>query len=284
MAFLTALGQHTFLQYALVGGLLASVACGVVGSYVSARRITYVAGGIAHSVLGGMGVARYLQVTHGLQWLHPLYGAVAAALLAAVVIGLVSLRARQSEDTVISAIWAIGMATGVLFIWRTPGYGENLMSYLFGNILMITSQSLWLLVALDAVIVVVGVVGYRPLLALCFDEEFARLRGVNIEVWFLVLLCLTALTVVLLTTVVGLVMVIALLSLPVAIAERGARSLGQMMVLGGLLSALFTTAGLWVSYEADLPSGATAVVITGATYLLTLLGARVRAAMARRAC
>jgi len=284
MAFLTALGQHTFLQYALLGGLLASVACGVVGSYVSARRITYVAGGIAHSVLGGMGVARYLQVTHGLQWLHPLYGAVAAALLAAVVIGLVSLRARQSEDTVISAIWAIGMATGVLFIWRTPGYGENLMSYLFGNILMITSQSLWLLVALDAVIVVVGVVGYRPLLALCFDEEFARLRGVNIEVWFLVLLCLTALTVVLLTTVVGLVMVIALLSLPVAIAERGARSLGQMMVLGGLLSALFTTAGLWVSYEADLPSGATAVVITGATYLLTLLGARVRAAMARRAC
>lgn len=272
MDFLHALSEHAFLQYALIAGLLASVACGVMGSYVAARRITYVAGGIAHSVLGGIGLARYLQVTAGWAWLNPLYGAVIAALLAAVIIGLVTLRAKESEDTVISAIWAIGMAVGVIFIWKTPGYGENLMSYLFGNILMVSPGSLWLIVLLDVVVVAAGVGAYRQLSAVCFDEEFARLRGVNVEAYYLLLLCLTALTVVLLTTVVGLVMVIALLSLPVAIAGRLTRSLLRMMLVGALLSALFTSVGLAISYEADLPAGATTIVLAGAAYLLTVTG------------
>ncbi len=272
MEFLHALSEHAFLQYALIAGLLASVACGVMGSYVAARRITYVAGGIAHSVLGGIGLARYLQVTAGWEWLHPLYGAVVAALAAAVIIGLVTLRAKESEDTVISAIWAIGMAVGVIFIWKTPGYGENLMSYLFGNILMVTPGSLWLVLLLDVVVVAAGVGAYRQLSAVCFDEEFARLRGVNVEAYYLLLLCLTALTVVLLTTVVGLVMVIALLSLPVAIAGRLTQSLLRMMLVGALLSALFTSVGLAVSYEADLPAGATTIVLAGAAYLLTVTG------------
>jgi zinc transport system permease protein len=272
MEFLHALSEHAFLQYALIAGLLASVACGVMGSYVAARRITYVAGGIAHSVLGGMGLARYLQVTAGWEWLDPLYGAVVAALAAAVIIGLVTLRAKESEDTVISAIWAIGMAVGVIFIWKTPGYGENLMSYLFGNILMVTPKSLWLIMVLDVVVVAAGVGAYRQLAAVCFDEEFARLRGVNVEAYYLLLLCLTALTVVLLTMVVGLVMVIALLSLPVAIAGRLTRSLLRMMLVGAVLSALFTTVGLAISYEADLPSGATTIVLAGAAYLLTVAG------------
>jgi len=282
MSFIAAVAEHSFLQHALLAGLLASVACGVVGSYVSARRITYMAGGIAHSVLGGMGVARYLQVTRELEWLHPLYGAVAAALVAALVIGVVSLRAREAEDTVISAIWAIGMAVGVLFIWRTPGYSENLMSYLFGNILMVTPQSLWLMVWLDVVVVVVAMLTHRQLVALCFDEEFARVRGVNVDAYFILLLCLTALTVVLLTMVVGLVMVIALLSLPVAIAGRFSGSLWQMMVIAALLSALFTTAGLAVSYGADLPAGATAIVITGGAYLLVLMSSSAISALRRR--
>jgi zinc transport system permease protein len=270
--FWAALSDHAFLRYALAAGLLSSVACGVVGSYVSARRITYMAGGIAHSVLGGMGAARYLQVVMGWDWLHPLHGAVLAALVAAVIIGLVSLRWRESEDVVISAIWAIGMATGVLFIWRTPGYSENLMSYLFGNILMVTPGNLWLVAALDAVVVVAGLAFYRQLVALCFDEEFARLRGVNVELYFLMLLCLTALTVVLLVTVVGLVMVIALLSLPVAVAGRFSRSLWQVMILAALLSAVFTTAGLAISYGADLPAGATTIVLAGAVYLVVAAG------------
>ena len=268
--FLGALGEHAFLRNALLAGLLASVACGVVGSYVSARRITYMAGGIAHSVLGGMGVARYLQVTMGWSWLHPLYGATIAALLAAVVIWQVSLRWRESEDMVIGAIWAIGMAVGVLFIYRTPGYTENLMSYLFGNILMVTPASLWLMAGLDAVVIVLGLSFYRPLLAISFDEEFARLRGVNVELFSLLLLCITALTVVLLVTVVGLVMVIALLTLPVAAAGRFGRSLWQVMALSSVLAALLTVGGLAISYAADLPSGATIVVLAGAVYLLVV--------------
>lgn len=268
--FLSALAQHEFLRNALAAGLLASVACGVVGSYVAARRITFIAGGIAHSVLGGMGLARYLQVTAGMDWLHPLYGATAAALLAAVIIWLVSLRWRESEDMAIGAIWAIGMAVGVLFIYRTPGYSENLMSYLFGNILMVTPRSLTLLAVLDALVVVLGLVFYRHLLAVSFDEEFARLRGVPVEAVWLLLLCLTALTVVLLVTVVGLIMVIALLTLPVAAAGRFARSLWQVMALASLLAAVLTTGGLAVSYVLDLPAGATIIVLAGVVYLLVV--------------
>ena len=270
--FLEALTRHAFVQYALLTGVLVSIACGVVGTYVVARRISYLAGGIAHSVLGGMGAARYLQTVHGWDWLHPLHGAVAAALLAAVIIGLVSLRAKQREDTVIGAICAIGMATGILFIARTPGYNEDLMSYLFGNILMVSPKDLWLIAALDVVVVGVGLLFYKQLMAVCFDEEFARLRGLRVEVYYLVLLCLTALTVVLLVTVVGLVMVIALLTLPVAIAGYFARRLWQMMALATVLSIIFTTAGLAVSYAPDLPAGATTIVLAGAAYLLVVIG------------
>ncbi|MGC9317406.1 MAG: metal ABC transporter permease [Armatimonadota bacterium] len=271
--FLQALGEHAFLRYALAAGLLSSVACGVVGSYVAARRITYIAGGIAHSVLAGLGAARYLQVTLDWQWLRPIHGALAAALVAAVIIGVVSIRWRESEDTAISAIWAIGMAVGVLFIWRTPGYAENLMSYLFGNILMVTPQNLWLIAGLDAVVVLLGVGLYRQLLAISFDEEFARLRGVNVELFYLLLLCLTALTVVLLVMVVGLVMVIALLTLPVALAGHFSRSLWQVMFVAAVLAAVFTAVGLAASYRLDLPAGATIIVITGAAYLLVTAGA-----------
>jgi len=280
--FVSALAEHAFLRDALLAGLLASIACGVVGSYVSARRITYMAGGIAHSVLGGMGVARYLQVTAGWTWLHPLYGATIAALLAAAIIWQVSLRWRESEDMAIGAIWAIGMAVGVLFIYRTPGYTENLMSYLFGNILMVTPTSLWLMAGLDAVVIVLGLRFYRPLLAISFDEEFARLRGVNVELFSLLLLCITALTVVLLVTVVGLVMVIALLTLPVAAAGRFGRSLWQVMALSSVLAALLTAGGLAVSYAGDLPSGATIIVLAGVAYLL-VVGASSLAERARRA-
>ena len=210
--------EGMFLRYALAAGLLASVACGVIGSYVVTRRITYIAGGIAHCVLGGMGAARYLQIVHGWEWCHPLYGAVAAALMAAFVIGMVSLHAREREDAVIGAVWAVGMAVGILFIWKTPGYNEDLMSYLFGNISMVTRDSLWLILALDVVVVAAGLAFYHQFVAVSFDEEFARLRGVRVEFYYFLLLGLTALTVVLLVTVVGIVLVIALLTLPAAIA------------------------------------------------------------------
>ena len=270
--FFTELAQNRFLQLALAAGVLVSVATGVVGTYVVVRRITYIAGGIAHCVLAGLGGAKYLQVTQGWDWLSPLYGATLAALIAAVIIGLVTLRARQREDTVIGALWAIGMALGVLFIYRTPGYNEHLMAYLFGDILLVTRADLWLIAGLDVVVVLLGLLFYNKFLAVCFDEEFARLRGVRTEAYYLLLLCLTALTVVLLVKVVGIVMVIALLTLPVAIAGYFSRTLWQMMVLATILSILFTSAGLAISYTPNLPSGATIIVLAGCVYLFVAGG------------
>lgn len=265
--FFSDLARFSFLQYALAAGILASVACGVMGSFVVVRRITYIAGAIAHSVLGGMGAARYAEVVHGVSWLTPLLGAAAAAVLSALVIGLVSLRVREREDTVIGAVWAVGMAVGIVFIFKTPGYGENLMSYLFGNILMVSPVDLWLMAGLDLLIVTAGLLFYRQFLAVCFDEEFALLRGVRVQSLYLLLLCLVALTVVLLVSVVGIVMVIALLTLPAATAGYFSRRLIGMMGLSVLLCALFTTGGLALSYVSALPAGATIILLAGAAYL-----------------
>lgn len=280
--FLTDLLRHAFLQNALLAAVLAGVACGIVGTYVVVRRISYLAGGIAHFVLGGMGVARYMQVVHGWQWFEPLYGAVVAALLASLVIGFVSLRARQREDTIIGALWAVGMAGGILFISLTPGYSEDLMSYLFGNILMVSPGDLRLIAFLDAVIVLVVLLFYNHFFAVCFDEEFARVRGLRVEFYYLLLLGLIALTVVLLISVVGIIMVIALLTLPVAIAEHFAKRLWQMMLISALLSVAFTICGLVVSYGPGLPAGATTICIAGFAYLATVVGSLVMRSWAAR--
>jgi len=270
LEFLTAVNEHAFLQRALLAGLLAGVACGVVGTYVVVRRITYIAGAIAHCVLGGLGAAKYVRDVLGVQAVEPLFGAVVAALLAALLIGVVSLRSKEREDTVIGALWAIGMAVGVLFISRTPGYNEDLMSYLFGNILLVGPGDLKLMVVLDLCVLAVGIGCFNQLQAVCFDEEFARLRGVKVELYYLLLLSLTAVTVVLLVSIVGLVMVIALLTIPVAIAGQFVQTLPRMMAGAAFLCILFTSAGLAASYTPDLPAGATTIAIAGAAYLLLL--------------
>ena len=270
--FINALVNEPFLQVALFGGLMVSVACGVVGSYVVVRRISYIAGGIAHCVLGGIGAAYYLNNVHGWVWLDPMYGAVVAAIVAALIIGMVSLHARAHEDTIIGGMWAIGMATGVMFVSATPGYGQDLMSYLFGNILLITSKDLYLIGVLDVVVLVVGLAFYRQLLAICFDEQFARSRGMKVQGWFLMLLVVTALTVVLLSTVVGIVMVIALLTLPAAIARMFTRRLWSMMLAATLICAVFIMSGFAVSYKPELPTGATIIIIAGSVYLISVTG------------
>ncbi len=265
--FLTDLQQYQFLQNALLTGILASVACGIIGTYIIVRRISYIADGIAHAVLGGMGAALYLNKVYHLDGIIPLHGALVAAVIAAVIIGFVSLRAKQREDTVISAIWAVGMAAGIIFISRTPGYNEDLMGYLFGNILMVSSSDLWMLVGLDTAIILVGLLFYNQFLAVCFDQEFARVRGLNVEFFYLLLLGLAALTVVVLATVVGIVMVIALLTLPIGIAALFSTTMWRMMIISAVLCGVFTTSGLVASYAPDYPAGATTIIIAGAAYL-----------------
>lgn len=270
--FFTDLTQFTFLKYAVATGILGSVACGIVGSYITSRRIVSIAGAIAHSTLGGMGAALFFRRAWGIGALTPLHGAAVAGLAAAVVIGLLTVYGKQREDTVLSAVWAVGMAVGVLFISQTQGYAADLMSYLFGNILMVRKVDLWVIAGLDVVVVCVGLLFYNKLQALCFDEEYARLRGVHTGLYFLLLLCLAALTIVVLIQVVGIVMVIALLALPAATAGHLTRRLWQMMVVAVLLCISYTVGGLALSYGPDLPAGATIIVLAGAVYLLVIGG------------
>jgi zinc transport system permease protein len=259
--FIEVLRSYGFMQNAVIIGLLASVACGVMGTYVVVKRIVFISGGISHTVLGGMGIAYYYGY-------HPIHGAVVSALVAAVVIGLVSLRYHQYEDTIIGALWAIGMAVGILFIYKTPGYSIDLMSYLFGNILMVKRESVYVLASLDALIIVLVFLFYKRFLAVCFDEEYSQLQGIGVVTTYLLLLCLIALTVVILIQVVGIILVIALLTLPAATARYYARSVVQMMILASVLGAVFTTSGLIVSYQPNLPAGATIILIAGLAYLL----------------
>ena len=274
--FINALSDpdNEFLRLALYVGTLASLSFGIIGSYVVTRRTSYLAGAISHCVFGGIGAGLYIQNKVGLEWFDPMYGAVISAILAAVIIGTVSLHAQQREDTVIGALWAIGMATGLLFIDRTPGYFD-MSSYLFGDILLISNIDLQLVVILDIIVVGFTVFFYNKLLAVCFDDEFARLRGINAGAFYMLLLCLTALTVVLLVRVVGIVMVIALLTIPAAVAGQFAKRLWQMMMLAILFCMLFTWTGLAVSYSYRLSSGPTIIVIAGLVYLIVLLFTRI---------
>jgi zinc transport system permease protein len=281
--FFAALGRHTFLQQALLAGVIASVACGVIGSYVVVRRITYLAGGVAHCTLGGIGAAEYLRQVHGVGWMHPLLGAALAAVAAALLIGWISLRANQREDTVISALWAVGMAAGVLLLARTPGYQTDPMNYLFGNILLVSKRELYILLGLDAVVLAIGLAFYNRFLAVCFDGEFAELRGISTRFYYLLLLALTALTVVVLVTVVGLIMVIALLTLPVAIAGHFVHRLWHIMVLATLLSVLLTGGGLALSYAPGLPAGPVTIALAGLLYLVVLAGVHLRARLMQNA-
>jgi zinc transport system permease protein len=260
-----------FMRYALAAGILSSIAMGIIGTYVVARRLTYLAGAIAHSTLGGIGAGLYLRDVAGWQSFHPMYGAVIAAILAALVIGLISLYAKQREDTVISAIWVVGMSVGIILLDQASAGGDA-MSYLFGSILFISLQDIQAIAWFDVFVVLMAIVFHNKLLAVCFDEEFARLRGVRSRLYYLMLLCVTALAVVILVRIVGIIMVIALLSLPAAVAGNFAGRLWQMMVLAIVICSALVTSGLAVSYSYDMAAGPTIVLLAGVLYLLLAIG------------
>jgi zinc transport system permease protein len=262
--FFYALTHYSFLQYALIAGVLASISCGIAGTFVVLKRITFISGGIAHTVLGGVGLAYFLGI-------NPYWGAFVAAILAAVVIGMVKLRADQHEDTVIGALWAVGMAAGIIFMHLKPGYNTDLMTYLFGNILLVSRQELFILSGLTLFITAVVVVLYRQFVAVCFDEEYARVQGLPVDALYLLLLILIALTIVVLIRIVGLILVIALLTMPAAIAGLFTRTPGPMMLWAIGIGLLVTTGGVALAYTPDLPVGATIIVLAGVLYLLSVL-------------
>ncbi len=264
-----------FVRNALIAGLLSSLLFGVLGAVVTVRRIAGLAGAVSHAVLGGIGLALFLSASGAAPGLPPIVGALVFAIAAAAIIGFVSLRAKQREDTVINAVWAVGMSLGVLFIAKTPGYADP-MSYLFGNILLVSGGDLVLLACLDILVLFLAWRFYPQLEAASFDEEFAKARGVPTDAVFLIILGATAVAVVLLQTFVGLVMVIAMLTLPAGTAGYAARSLAGMMVGGALLSAAFSVGGLAASWSLDLPAGAVVVVLAGAVFLVAAAASALR--------
>lgn len=253
--------QYEFMRNALMAGLLVSIACGVIGTLVVVNRIVFISGGIAHAAYGGIGLGYYLGF-------NPVWGAIAFSVVSALGMGAVQRRTRQRADTLIGVMWAVGMALGIVLVDLTEGYKADLMSYLFGSILTVPSGELLLMVVVDLAIVVVVALFYKELLAISFDGTFAEVENVPVEALQMVLLCLIALTVVVMMRVVGLILVIALLTMPAAIAGQFAQDLKRMMALASGLGILFTTAGLWVSYAFNLTSGATIILVSAAGFAL----------------
>lgn len=259
-----------FIRNALIAGILSAILFGVLGSIITVRRISSLAGSISHAVLGGIGMALFLSTNRIIQGFPPMLGAMIFALLAALIIGFVSLRAKQREDTVINAIWAIGMSIGILFMAKTPGYTDP-SSYLFGNILLISSGDLIMMAVLDAVLLFLVWRFYPHIEATSFDEEFSRVRRVPAALFFLALLGIIAVAIVLLQTFVGIVMVIAMLTLPAGCAAYSAKSLSGMMVFASCLSAIFSFIGLILGWFWDVPVGSMVVVTAGVVFLSSAL-------------
>jgi zinc transport system permease protein len=256
--------QFEFMRNALAAGLLASLICGIIGSLVVVNRIVFLSGGIAHAAYGGIGLAFFFG------WPY-LASTLAFSLTAAMVMAVISLRARHRADTVIGVLWAVGMATGIVLLDLTPGYNVDLMSYLFGSILSVPGSDLWVMCFLALGILAVTVYFYQDFLAMSYDEEFARVRGVAVAPLYFLLVAMLAVTVVLIIQVVGLILVIALLTIPTFIAEKYAGSLAKMMILASLLNMAFTLCGLWLAYRYDLTSGATIILVAGAGFFLSVI-------------
>lgn len=269
--FIHAVETVPFFRHALLAGALSSLSFGVVGTFVVTRRISYIAASIAHCILGGIGAAIFFSRTWDLPWLTPMAGALAAAVGSALLIGIITLRAREREDTIIGAIWAAGMAAGLLFIHFAPGPGVNLESYIFGNILITSRDDVVATGALSLVVLGVTFLFYHQLVAVCFDEEFARLRGVRSSAHFLLLLVLVAISVVSLVRLAGIILAIALIVLPAATASRFCRSMWQIMFAAVVLSLLYMTGGQALSYVTESPTGPVIVLLAAVAYLLSLM-------------
>lgn len=256
--------QFEFMRNALFAGLLTSIICGVIGTLIVVNRLVFLSGGIAHSAYGGIGLAFYFKLPY-------MVGAVGFSFLAAMLMAGVSIKSKQRADTVIGVIWAMGMALGVLLLDITPGYNVDLMSYLFGSILSVPVSDLITMAVVGGTILLIVFYFFQDLLVMSYDEEFALVRGVPVKRLYYMLIGIVAITVVMVVQVVGLILVIALLTIPPYIAEKYTKTLFQMMLLSCALGMLFTTGGLWASYTLDLTSGAAIIFLAGIAFFASLV-------------
>lgn len=270
LSFFQALIQNPLLLAAVFAGLLASVVSGIIGSYVVVKRIVFISGSISHSVLGGIGFCIWLERSKNIEWISPLYGALAAAIISALLIGWIRQSFGQREDTVIAALWSIGMAVGVLFISQTPGFNVELTNFLIGNILWVTPQDLVLLSLLDLIIIAIVITQHKRFLAICFDETQAELQKLPVKTLYLTLLVLTSITIVLLIQVVGIILVLTMLTIPAAIANLFTQRLSHMMMIAILIGAAFTLFGTAIAFYLNWPAGASIALLAGIAYVVSI--------------
>lgn len=260
---MTAIIAYGFFQNAIIAGVLASIACGIIGTYVIVKRMVSISGGISHAAFGGVGLGYLLGI-------DPIFGALAFTTCISLFMGIVKQKARESIDTLVAAMWAAGMAAGIIFISLTPGYAPDLFSFLFGNILLVPTGDLILMVIVISLIIVLVSLLYRQFLAVTFDEEYAEIMNLPVTALSLLLMVLIGICVVMLIRVVGIILIIALLALPAAISRFFCIDLKKMMVLSVVLGMIFTMSGLWLSYVLDIPSGATIIMCAIAGYVAVL--------------
>jgi len=240
---------YDFFRNALVAALLAAISCGIIGTYIVSRRMVFISGGITHASFGGIGIGYYFGF-------NPIVGAAVFAILSALGIEFSSRKTEIREDSAIAILWALGMAVGVIFVFMTPGYAPNLMSYLFGNILTVSTTDIILLLSLCFVILAFFILQFKNILYIAFDEEFARARRLPVSLIKYIMISLIALTIVFNIRVVGIILVISLLTIPQTIANMFVKRFYSIMVFSVLIALLGTLSGLILSYVFDIPSGA----------------------------
>ena len=256
--------QYSFIQNALISAILVSIISGFIGSLILVNKMTFLTGGIAHSSYGGIGLAIYFG-------LPIFFGASVFAVISAIIIALISFKQRDRIDIFIGLIWAVGMAIGIVFVDLTPGYNVDLMSYLFGSILAVSRSDLIFMATLLVAILIFVNIYYRQILAVSYDSEYALLRGINAKLFFIAILIFSALSVVVAIKVVGLILVIALMTIPTYIAELSSNSLYGMMIKSSIISIFFTIIGLIISYEFDITSGASIILVAAISLILFLI-------------
>ncbi|UCG04882.1 MAG: metal ABC transporter permease [Desulfobacterales bacterium] len=268
--------QFEFMQNALMAGLLASLICGIMGTLVIVNRIVFLSGGIAHAAYGGIGLAFFFG------WPY-LVGTIGFSPIMALLMAAVTLKAKHRSDTIIGVLWAVGMAIGIILIDLSPGYNVDLMSYLFGSILTVPDSDIWLMLGIAVTINCVVTNFYTDYLALSYDEEFAQIRGVHVKALYFLLIALLAVSVVMIIRMVGLILVIALLTIPPYIVEKYSTSLIKMMIFSSMLSAIFTVCGLWISFTFNITSGAAIILVAGTGFVVSLAMERILPKISRRA-
>src|SRR4030043_958746 len=254
--------QYEFMRNALIAAVLVNIACGIVGTYLVIKKIVFLSGGISHAAFGGIGLGYLLGV-------NPIITAVPFSLLSAVAIGFMSKRSKLSEDTAIGIIWAAGMALGIIFINLTPGYAPDLFSYLFGNILTIPVSDLYIMVILDLTIILIVALFFKEFFSISFDEEFSTVVGIPTRVLYMGILCMVALSVVILIRVVGIILIIALLTIPSSICRQFTYNIKKLIISSIVTGIILTIAGLWLSYLLNLASGATIIILLSIIFFLS---------------